>query len=160
METTQSVRFSKFRELMDIWDNYVLQENIEHEIDKFLQHKQILMFFHYPVEKKNKKDKTKPKLYGATEEGRLAFARLKNPNPDDVQDYQDSFSAYDLMSLISHTTDQDDVEKIKIFNEKDLSKIKIIDKTEAVEILAKHKSEKVIGPINEPDKKTILTDDE
>lgn len=152
--------FSNFRQLLDLWDNYVFTESVHDEIDKFLTHKQVLMTFMYPVDKKKKNSKTDAKLYGATEEGRLAFARLKNPNPDDPEDMQDNFSGLDLQALISHSDESDEVQRIKIFNKDDIKKIKVIPIEKAVDKLSKMKAAKVIKPINTKPPEQILTDDE
>ena len=76
-----SVQFSEFRNLMDVWDNYVFVETVHNELEKFLTHKEIIMYFLYPV--RHGKLKKKVRLYGATEDGRLAFAKIKSPNEDD-----------------------------------------------------------------------------
>jgi len=158
MEKRYSVGFSQFRHLMDVWDNYVFMENVEHEITKFLDHKQLLMFFRYPEGAKD--DGKEAKLYGAAEDGRLGFARMKSPNPEDPEEYQDNFTAYDLKSLLNHTEDKDEVETIKIFDRKDLKKIKIISKDDAVAELAKDKHPKEIEVDDESEEKNLLTDDE
>lgn len=150
--------FSNFRQLMDLWDNYVFNESVSDEIEKFLTHKQILMTFMYPVSKTKKTEK--PKLYGSTEEGRLAFARLKSPNPEDPTDMEDSFSGLDLESLINNSQGSDESQRIKIFNKEDIKKIKIISIEDAVEKLSKMKAAKVIKPINTKAPEQILTDDE
>jgi hypothetical protein len=158
MKKRYSIGFSKFRDLMDTWDNYVFIENIEHEITKFLDHKQLLMFFKYPAgSKDNKKEE---KIYGASEDGRLGFARMKSPNPEDPEEYQDNFTAYDLKSLLNHTEDKEEVETIKIFDRKDLKKIKILNKDDVVKELAKDKHPKEIEVDDESEKENILTDDE
>jgi len=143
---------------MDVWDNYVFMENVEHEIEKFLDHKQLLMFFKYPVGKN--KDGAEAKLYGASEDGRLGFARMKSPNPEDPEEYQDNFTAFDLKSLLNHTENKEEVETIKIFDRKDLKKIKILDKNDVIKELAKDKHPKEIEVDDEPEKENILTDDE
>lgn len=160
MEKQYSVGFSKFRQLMDLWDNYVLAENVEHEIEKFLDHKQLLMFFTFTYKKKYEDDKKSvTKLYGATEEGRLGFARMKSPNPEDPEVYQDNFTAFDLKSLLNKSN-SDEIETIKIFNKKDLKNIKIIEKEKAIEMLSKPKLKKVIKPLAaEPEDKTVLNDE-
>lgn len=151
--------FSNFRQLMDLWDNYVFSESVHDELEKFLTHKQILMTFVYPYSKKNKKSK-ESKLYGATEEGRLAFARLKSPNPEDPNDMQDSFSGLDLQALISNSDESDEVQRIKIFNKDDIKKIKIIPIEKAIKKLSTMKAAKVIKPVNTKPPEQILHDDE
>lgn len=154
--------FQSFRELMDTWDQYVFFENVNDEIEKFLTHKQILMTFIYPISKsnKNKNSKDKPKLYGTTEDGRLIFARMKSPNPDDPVDKEDTFSAMDLQSLLQNSGESDDVQRIKIFSKQDLKKIKIIPFEKAIQKLTKLKAAKHIKPANTKPPEQVLTDDE
>ena len=157
-----SDNFQSFRELMDTWDQYVFVENVNDEIEKFLTHKQILMTFLYPIKKsnKNKKPTDKPKLYGTTEDGRLIFARMKSPNAEDPVDKEETFSAMDLQSLIQNSQDDDDVQRIKIFNKQDLKKIKIIPLEKAIEKLTKLKAAKHIKPTGAKPPEQVLTDDE
>jgi hypothetical protein len=155
-----SLGFSKFRELMDLWDGIVLKETVENEIDKFLTHKEIVMFFIYPI-KKDGRDKTNAKkLYGATEDGRLTFAQMKNPNPGDPVKQNDSFQAFDLETLLAHSDEPDDIQRIKIFDKKDLKKIKVVSQDFAVRRLAKLRLAKKIKPINDPEDKKVTIDDE
>jgi hypothetical protein len=161
-----SVGFSEFRNLMDLWDNYVLKESTENEIEKFLTNKQILMFFKYPVDKngnlnKNDKNFIKPKLYGATEENRLSFAKIKHPNPEDLEPAIETFSGIDLKALMDGGEgEDDDFEKIKIFNKKDMKKIKVISQEKAVNILSNSKLKKVISPMPPDDKPKRIIHDE
>lgn len=106
--------FSEFRQLLDKWDE------IKNSFNKkcLLEDNDLVFFF--------KKDKI---LYGASENSRLTFARMKNPDKEDVNWAKDAtFSAYDL-------------EKEKpsevVFNKKDLDKIKIVDSEKAEKELQK-----------------------
>jgi hypothetical protein len=154
-----SVGFSEFRNLMDMWDRHVFKESVEHEIEKFLDHKQLIMFFVFPV-KKGKKSKS-AKLYGATEDGRLSFAKMKHPNPDDLEEKQDSFQAFDLESLVDKSDEPEDLQRIKIFNKKDIPKIKVVSQEYAIERLSKKHLGKHLKPIDSPEPKDKpLIDDE
>jgi hypothetical protein len=157
-----SVGFSEFRNLMDLWDNFVFKESIEHEIDKFLTHKQIIMFFMFPVKGsgKNKKITKKSKLYGATEDNRLAFAQIKHPNPDDLEKEKESFQAFDLDSLVAKSDEPEDLQRIKIFNKQDVKKIKIVSQEYAIERLSDKKAAKHLKPIDSPEKQNPMIDDE
>lgn len=161
MEQNQySVGFSKFRNLMDLWDQYVLKETVENEIDKFLTHKQIVMYFVYPIKKDPKGNIKAKKLYGATEDGRLSFAKMKHPNPDDLDRGAESFQAFDLETLLAHSDEPDDIQRIKIFDKKDIKKIKVVSQEFAVKRLAKLRLAKNLKPINDPEDKQITVDDE
>ena len=121
------------------------------------------MFFVYPVDKNGKLNKTdknyiKPKLYGATEENRLAFAKIKHPNPEDLEPVIETFSGIDLKALMDGR--EGDEEKIKIFNKKDMKKIKVLSQEKAVDILSKSKLKKIIKPMPSTDKpKRIISDE-
>ncbi len=145
---------------MDLWDGIVLKETVENEIDKFLTHKQIVMFFVYPIKRDGKENVSAKKLYGATEDGRLTFAQMKNPNPDDPVKQNDSFQAFDLETLLAHSDEPDDIQRIKIFDKKDLKKIKVVSQDFAVKRLAKLRLAKKIKPINDPEDKKVTIDDE
>lgn len=110
-----SPNFSNFRQLLDQWDE------IKNDFNKkcLIEDNDIVFFF--------KKDKI---LYGASEDSRLTFARMKNPDPEDKKWSKDAtFSAYDLEKEKPTET---------VFGSKDLKKIKIIDK----EVAEKHLDKK------------------
>ena len=58
--------FSSFRELITIWDDYLLREAEEAKLNALLDN--FVLFF--------EKDKN---IFGATEESRVIFARKKKP---------------------------------------------------------------------------------
>ena len=155
---TQSPGFSQFRQLMDLWDNHVFKESVQDEIDKFLTHKELVMFFLYPA--KDRKNKKTVKLYGTTEDGRLAFAKMKSPNPDDPIKAEDSFQAFDLQTLIDQSDEPEDLQRIKIFNRKDLNKIKIVPQEYAVKKLSSKRLGKKLKPVDTPEDKEANLDDE
>jgi len=150
--------FSNFRELMDLWDDYVFNETVENELEKFLDHKQLVMFFLYP-DIKNKNGKGK-KLYGTTEDGRLSFAKMKSPSPDDPPRSDDNFQAFDLETLITKSDEPEDLQRIKIFNKKDLNKIKIVSKDFVVKKLSKGNITKKLKPVEDPGEPKVFIDDE
>ena len=153
-----SVQFSEFRNLMDVWDNYVFVETVHNELEKFLTHKEIIMYFLYPV--RHGKLKKKVRLYGATEDGRLAFAKIKSPNEDDPEKAQDNFQAFDLESLINHSDEPEEIQRIKIFNLKDINKIKIVSQNYAIEKLTKLRTAKYLKPIDDPESEKEQLDNE
>lgn len=109
-----SLNFSNFRELLDLWDNAK---------DKFnkkclLEDNDLAFFF--------KKDNI---LYGATENSRLIFAKMKNPDSDEKKWSKDAtFSAYNL---------EEEKPNEIVFSLKDLNKIKVLDQEKAEKELDK-----------------------
>lgn len=127
----KSLGFSSFRTLLDLWDNYVLEENVANEIEKILNGKKILFFFKF-------KDKGESKLYGTDDNNRIVYATWKNPTKSDISSPVESFQAYDLKALFN-SKNSEEGEKIRLFNKKDLPKISTItDRDEIVADLAKH----------------------
>ena len=109
-----SLGFSSFRELLDIWD----KNQNKLKIKVLLEDNGLVFFF--------KKDNT---IYGATENNRLTFSRMKNPEKEDLNwSKEASFTAINL----------EDKELSKnIFNKKNLEEIEIIDQEKAEKELAK-----------------------
>lgn len=109
-----SPNFSSFRQLLDLWDNTK---------DKFnkkclMEDNDLILFF--------KKDKV---IYGASENSRLTFARMKNPEKEDKDWVKEAtFSAYNL---------EEDKPSETVFGKKDLNKIKVIDQEKAEKELDK-----------------------
>lgn len=114
----KSPAFSKFRSLMDKWDNQVLHEKM---IDNFIDENGLLLFF------------TKGKdCFGAPEQSRLVFAKLKDDDQEcDEEGWRDeaSFMALNLKDALMGDKKQ------HIFSNKDLGSIKIIDKNDLYERL-------------------------
>lgn len=109
-----SPNFSNFRQLIDKWDE------VKNKFNKkcLMEDNDIVFFF--------KKDKT---IYGGSENSRLIFARMKNPEDGDEKWSKDAtFSAYDLEQEKPSET---------VFNKQDLDKIKIIDQEKAEKELYK-----------------------
>jgi hypothetical protein len=104
--------FSEFRSLMDKWD----------EARRLMLEQDLCLFF-----------RKEGKLYGATESGRITFARMKNPESAEDRAWMKdaSFSAYDL----EKAADGEDV--ASVFSAADLSGIKTVGEEEAERILKK-----------------------
>src|SRR5581483_4126086 len=92
----ESPAFSSFRKLMDIYDETMLLEKNKKEarhnkVKSIIDGKNLIMFF-----KKN------GSIFGAPEESRIVFARMKNPDetPDDWDD-EANFNAFDLIKALS-----------------------------------------------------------
>jgi hypothetical protein len=109
----ESLGFSAFRELLDQWDQHLERENLE----QILHGGDISFFFTRGDE-----------IFGAPEESRLTYARMKNPDEEDDEGWakEASFAGVDIARAIKGETVQ------KVFSFKDIPEIKIIDK-DAVE---------------------------
>lgn len=114
-----SLGFSTFK---SFWNEALAKENLEKKIRSLVQGGGFLLYF--------KIDKD---VFGAGEDGRIVFARMKNPNPDEVDGWnkEASFSALNLSRLLKG-------EGVKsIFTNKDLKKIKVIDEDRVIALLVK-----------------------
>lgn len=83
-------------------------------------------------------------VYGAGEDSRLTFARMKHPDEETTEDWvkEANFIGINLSKAISG-------DKVhNIFSEKDLKEIKIIDKNEAQTILEKQAKGEKLDPPN------------
>lgn len=123
-----SLGFSKFRELMDIWDESSKDMDMREKINGLLDSQGFGLFF--------KKGKS---IFGAPEESRMILARLKNPDDETPESWADqaSFMAINLDGVGEGHGIQ------SIFGGKDLPEIKIIDQEKAVdEIVGRGKKKK------------------
>jgi len=101
------MNFSNFRILMNKWDN--IKEDFEKNC--IIEDNNLVFFF-----------KKEGKLYGAPEQSRLTFAKMKNPNEDEKEFCADAtFKGFELNS---------EEKKELIFTYKDLDKIEVVDKSE------------------------------
>jgi hypothetical protein len=125
----KSPSFSSFRELMDKWDN---SSNVFMEND-------LCLFF-----------KKEESFYGATESGRITFARMKNPESKEDKEWQKeaTFTAYDL-----EKTDEKN-KSISIFSNKDIEKLKVLSKEEIEKELEK-KGKKIPHIVEDEKEKTF-----
>ena len=107
-----SPAFSSFRELMDKWDESL----------KVFVENDLCLFF--------KKDGV---IYGVTETGRITFARMKNPESKDDENWskEASFVAYDLEKYDGKNS------PMSAFVSNDIVKIKPISQEEAEKELEK-----------------------
>ena len=122
-----SLGFSTFRHLMDLWDHSVNEENNRSKIESLLDVNKLLLFF--------KKDGD---VFGSGEDARVTFAKMKNPDKDLPSGWvkEASFTAKNLTKELGG--DPSD----HVFNHEDLKDIKIIDREKAEEILNKQASKK------------------
>lgn len=115
--------FSKFREMIDTWDRYcVIQEQRDRISDMMDRHGMILFF------------KRGDDLFGAPEESRLVFAKLKSKDEDDpmMPGFQDEakFTGINLFKSMFGSP-EDSVENL--FGNKDIPDIQVCDKEAAID---------------------------
>ena len=114
--------FSEFRDLMDIADEFMLESEIETKINSLVDGQGCIMFF-----------KKEDNVFGCTEEGRVVFARMKNPDDDLPKGWTDeaSFSVYNLNKMVRGESGE------RVLKKDDLDSIKVIERDEVVEELKK-----------------------
>jgi hypothetical protein len=130
-------QFSAFRNELSRWDEAAEKIDIRNKIKAMLGDNDFVFFF--------KKDKN---YFGAPEEGRLVFARMKHPEPDDKGWVKDAnFGALNLNKALEGEKTE------SLFGEKDLDKIEVMDQEKVYTQLAKM--------AKDADKiKTVLSNDE
>lgn len=119
--------FSTFRDLMTTWDEFLVQEDTDSKINALLDNGEFILFF---VKEKD--------VYGADENSRVVFAKLKNPDDDMPNGWEDeaNFSAQNLSQTVKGSGSQ------HVFGVNDLNKMKIINRDEAFNKLKKQVSDK------------------
>lgn len=127
---TPSPAFSEFRSLMDIWDRHCLLEHEEKNIHDLLDKNQMILFF--------KKDGD---LYGAPEESRIVFARLKNGDEDEDAGFKDEAQFLGINLLKALIGDPEESTET-VFKQKDIPHIQVCDRDHAVKTILNHKPKK------------------
>lgn len=114
----RSPGFSQFRDLMDMWDIELAESEFNSKIKSLIEGRGLILFF-----------KKGDDIFGCSEDSRVLFAKMKNPEDDEdlPKNWEDdaSFSANNLSRAVRGETTQ------SIFSKKDLKEIKVIDKEEA-----------------------------
>jgi hypothetical protein len=120
-----------FRELMDIWDERCARER-DDLIKSFVHQPSFVIFF-----------KKGDGLYGAPEESRLVFAKLKNPDEEVPDGWADdaSFMAVNLLKALGGERTHN------VFGAGDLDDIEVMDKDNVCAMLGK-KAKKVPDSIS------------
>jgi hypothetical protein len=130
---TPSPGFSKFRELMDTWDRHCVIEEQETKINDLLDRHGMILFF-----------KKGGDLYGAPEDSRLVFAKLKDheDNDDPMQPGFRDEAKFLAINLIKSMfgSEEDSVETL--FGNQDVPKIKVCDRDVVIQYLMNHKPKK------------------
>lgn len=105
---------------MDLWDDYLLEEEDANKLRHTLEAQGFVLFF-----------KKGSEYFGASEDSRVVFARMKNPDDEMPDGWEDeaSFSAINLNKLVKGEPAQ------HVFGKTDLKKIKIVDRDDVVEAL-------------------------
>ncbi len=124
---TKSPAWSSFRPLLDKWDDHLALEQEKNDIGDHLDKHGCIMFF-----------KRGDDIFGAPEESRLMFAKMKGKD-DDVSDQWRKEAHFLGINLIQSLLGQS---MENLFSNQDLPKIKLIDKENAVEELMKKKKKK------------------
>lgn len=112
---------------MDIWDENLDKEDKKNQIRRMVDGENLILFF--------KKDGD---VFGAPEESRVVFARMKTPDEDTPDGWLDdaNFIAVNLVkALMGDKTTH-------MFSSKDLKSIKVVDKDSVEGLLMKKPSKK------------------
>jgi hypothetical protein len=112
--------YKYFRDIMDVWDEILNEEHKDGKIESLLDGNGNILFF--------KKDGD---IFGAGEDSRVVFAKLKNPDDDLPQGWtkEANFTADNLTRTIKGEPSR------HVFNKDDLKDIKVMDRDEAFESL-------------------------
>ena len=107
-------------------DQYSLKEEESDNIGSLLDGQGLILFF------KNNDD-----IFGCGEDGRMVFARMKNPDEDSPEEWADeaNFIAQNLSKMIRGEPSQG------VFCKNDLKKIKVMDRDDVVDELRKTANE-------------------
>jgi hypothetical protein len=117
--------FSSFRELMTKWENFTIKEEKSQskkkdKIKSVLDGQSLIMFF-----------KKGNSVFGAPEESRIVFARMKNPTDELAPDSDANFSGFDLaQALIGNEAEN-------LFSANDLPDLEVITRDQAEDHLMK-----------------------
>ena len=120
--------FSRFRELMDMADEHSYVEDCRHRVEQLIDEAGYVLLF--------RKDK---EIFGAGEDGRIIFAKLKNPDEELPKDWKEeaNFSADNLNKKLKGEPAQ------HVFSKDDLKEIKVMDRDDAIDEL--HKEAEKLG---------------
>jgi hypothetical protein len=131
---TPAPGFSKFRDLMETWDKYCLLQEAREKIGDMLDAHQLSLFF------KKGKD-----YFGAPENSRIIFAKLKNDDEEDddpmMPGFRDEakFLALNLLkSMIGGAEDSSET----MFGLPDIPQIKVCDRDEVIDKMLSYKPKK------------------
>jgi len=156
----QTPGFSKFRELLDLWDKQLIKEADESSIRSFLGANNLLLFFIYIDTDQETKKKVKT-LYGTDENERILFSRMKDPKERNKIDNMEVFTAMDLKKAMKSSAGLDDENKTTFkrgFNKNSIKNIKVVDEDYVVEKLKNYL--KSNPKVQKGSDEVILSDDQ
>jgi len=156
----QTPGFSKFRELLDLWDKQLIKEADESSIRSFLGANNLLLFFIYIDTDQETKKKIKT-LYGTDENERILFSRMKDPKERNKIDNMEVFTAMDLKKAMKSSAGLDDENKTTFkrgFNKNSIKNIKVVDEDYVVEKLKNYL--KSNPKVQKGSDEVILSDDQ
>lgn len=115
-----STVFSDFRIWMDMWDDIALREKTEDNLKYVFDSQGLVLFF-----------KKGSDYFGATEDSRVVFAKMKHPDEDSIDGWEEeaTFTALNLTKLTKNEPSQ------QVFSKKDLKKIKVVSSEEVLKKL-------------------------
>ena len=125
----RSPGFSAFSDLMDTWDNSIVEHRREENVRALVDNPNFIMFLTLGRE-----------VLAGSEGSRIMFATLKNP--DDDVDKDASCTLYNLTGVVTGNSGQ------RIVSRKDIKKTKVIDKEKAFEILKQQVTDDFDGTMN------------
>jgi hypothetical protein len=131
------------RTFLEVWIENEADEDHKRQIQTLLGTEEFVMFF--------KKDGGAPGgfVYGGTEDSRLTFAKIKNPDEDTSDEWvkDANFMAVNLTKALKGSKVHN------LFSKKDIKSIEIIDREEAEKLLLKQaKNKKIEAEKIEPTK--------
>lgn len=108
---------------MNLWDESKSKDDLENKIKSITSNPNFIFFFI--------KDKA---VYAATEDNRIVFAMMKNPDADCPKNWRNeaTFIGYNLSKMVK---DEQGVKSV--FNYQDSKSIKVIDQEKAFNYLKK-----------------------
>jgi len=112
--------YKHFRDIMDVWDEILHEEHNDGKIESLLDGNGNILFF--------EKDGD---IFGAGEDSRVVFAKLKSPDEDMPQGWakEANFTADNLTRAIKGESAR------YVFSKDDLKKIKVMDRDKAFDAL-------------------------
>lgn len=128
----KSPAFSSFRNLMDRWDKQIVIKECKSKMNDLIDKHELILFF-------NKGDD----FFGAPEDSRLIFAKLKTDTEDDPMmpgfRQEARFPAFNLVKFLSNDPERSTE---SVFGIKDLPKISVCTREEAVDNMMKFSKKK------------------
>jgi hypothetical protein len=130
---SNDVSFNPLRFYMDLWDEATAEDDQRQKLRNLIDSQELILFFRH-----------KGDIFGAPEDSRIVFAKLKHPDEDTPEEWAEeaSFTAINLSRALTG----DKVESV--FSQKDLDAIGVVspDAVENLTLAPKKKAKKDKGP--------------